>query len=71
MKGLVGGRLGSDANSHPFPERTQTRCPSCESSNITALPPNNPGSLQEWFTCGTCGHMWSQRRDRTEQGTER
>ena len=51
-----------------YSQRTQTSCPRCESANIEALPPNNPGSQQEWFRCHTCDHMWSQRRDRTEQG---
>jgi len=53
----------------PFSQRTQVVCPRCDRSGIEALPPNNPGSDQEWFRCGACDHMWSQRRDRSEQGT--
>jgi hypothetical protein len=37
----------------PYSQRTQTACPRCESANIEALPPNNPGSDQEWFRCRT------------------
>jgi hypothetical protein len=51
-----------------YSEKTHTDCPRCASSRIRILPTVNPGSSQEWFECGGCGHMWSQRRDRTEQG---
>jgi len=51
-----------------FSQRTRTTCPRCNSDQMLALPPNNPDSDQEWFRCEPCDHMWSQRRDRTEQG---
>ena len=51
-----------------YSEQTQTTCPRCTSCAISTLPANNPGSAQEWFRCGNCDHMWSQRRDRTAQG---
>jgi hypothetical protein len=53
-----------------YAERTHTTCPRCNSEGINPLPANNPGSEQEWFECRTCGHLWSQRRDRTPQGNE-
>ena len=46
----------------------QTHCPRCENGDIRAVPPINPESLQEWFACAACGHLWSQRRDRTPHG---
>jgi hypothetical protein len=52
----------------PFSQALQTSCPRCSGGRIEALPPNNPGSEQEWFRCGVCDHMWSLRRDRKEQG---
>ena len=56
-------------NQHPeYSQKTRTTCPRCNSAGILALPANNPGSNQEWFRCNACDHMWSQRRDRTEQG---
>jgi len=51
-----------------FSQKAQSVCPRCSSERTAALPPNNPGSDQEWFRCEACDHMWSQRRDRTEQG---
>jgi hypothetical protein len=51
-----------------FSQKTQTFCPRCNSDRIAPLAANNPGSLQEWFRCDRCDHMWSQRRDRSEQG---
>jgi transposase-like protein len=54
-----------------YSEKTQTACPRCTSGAIHVLPENNPGSHQEWFRCGDCDHMWSQRRDRREQGEPR
>jgi len=53
-----------------YSQRTQEACPRCEHAEIDALPPNIPGSDQEWFRCRGCDHMWAQRRDRTEQGNE-
>ena len=58
----------SSAARPPYSQRTQAECPRCECADIEALPANNPGSDQEWFRCRACDHMWSQRRDRTEQG---
>jgi transposase-like protein len=57
-----------DAPRPPFSQKTQVVCPRCDGPDIEVLPPNNPGSAQEWFRCVACDHMWSQRRDRTEQG---
>ena len=54
-----------------YAEKTSDTCPRCASSSVTALPANNPGSEQEWFRCAACDHMWSHRRDRTEQGDSR
>ena len=51
-----------------YSEKTQTTCPRCTHAAIYVLPANNPGSDQEWFRCANCDHMWSQRRDRKEQG---
>lgn len=50
-----------------YPEKARTTCPRCDSDAINALPANNPGSHQEWFLCIGCNHMWSQRRDRTDE----
>ena len=58
----------ADSRRPTYSEKTQSTCPRCASSAILALPANNPGSGQEWFRCGACDHMWSQRRDRTAQG---
>ena len=63
--------MAADFSPNPLPlyfQRTQAQCPRCERADIEVLPANNPGSDQEWFRCGACDHMWSQRRDRTEQG---
>jgi len=51
-----------------FPQKTQTACPRCDSESFGALPRTNPSSDQDWFCCAACGHMWAQRRDRSEQG---
>ena len=60
------------SNPNPeYSEKTRTTCPRCGSTVIMVIPENNPGSDQEWFRCGDCDHMWSQRRDRTEQGERR
>lgn len=61
----------SNARHPAYSERNSAVCPSCGNGQIEALPPNNPDSLQEWFRCVGCDHLWSQRRDRTEQGDER
>jgi len=61
---------GQRPNHPPFSQRTQAVCPRCERADIETLPPNNPGSHQEWFRCRACDHMWSLRRDRTEHGIQ-
>jgi transposase-like protein len=61
-------RDSRDPRLPPYSQRTQAACPKCERADIEVLPPNNPGSKQEWFRCRACDHMWSQRRDRTDQG---
>jgi len=58
----------SEPSRPEFSQKLQTECPRCDGDGIEALPVNNPASGQEWFRCRTCDHMWSLRRDRTEQG---
>jgi hypothetical protein len=60
----------NDSKHQPYSEKTRITCPRCEGEQIEPLAANNPGSLQEWFRCLTCDHMWSQRRDRREQGEQ-
>jgi hypothetical protein len=56
----------SNGHQRPFyPDKPGTRCPRCARHEITALPLIVDSEL-EWFRCGTCGHLWSLRRDREE-----
>lgn len=68
---LAGRGQVTDGHRPTYSEKNHTTCPRCGSPKIIVLPANNPGSGQEWFRCGDCDHMWSQRRDRTEQGERR
>jgi hypothetical protein len=68
---LSGGVVSEENQKPAYPQRTRSTCPRCSSPSIIALPANNAGSDQEWFRCEVCDHMWSQRRDRTEQGERR
>jgi len=47
---------------------TSRRCPRCDSTNVSALPPTNPQSALTWFKCDSCDHMWAVQRSVTDRG---
>ena len=63
-------RVSSGHQRPPYPEKARLHCPRCNAEKVTALPSINPGSLQEWFRCDACDHLWSHRRERREQGED-